>query len=215
MDRREREAIMREGGVVEPAPTQTAAAQRLAEDLEGSPLRGKPLRRRLRNFRPDVENYVASLGGPRPYMARLREIEEQIARHEERLATARDELVNECGHDPVAFERRWLEVVHAWRFDEVNELIERHNRFFPVESRLPMDPRTGDFVLVDGKRFERRPLDAAWILERFPPALERGILARRRELAAGGGDVATAGQPDRRGHAGSVESVPEGVHRAA
>jgi hypothetical protein len=26
----------------------------------------------------------------------------------------------------------------------VNELIDRHNRFYPAESRLPMDPRTRD-----------------------------------------------------------------------
>jgi hypothetical protein len=36
-----------------------------------------------------------------------------------------------------------------------------------------MDPRTGDFVKVDGKSYRRRSLDAAWVLERFPPVLER------------------------------------------
>jgi hypothetical protein len=49
-------------------------------------------------------------------------------------------------------------------------LIERHNRFFPVEARLAMDPRTGDYVLLGGKRYDRAPLDAGWILERFPAA---------------------------------------------
>ena len=172
MERRERELIMREGGVGE-NPLDGADARRLAEDLEGSPLRGQPLRRRLRNFRPDVANYVASLGGPRPYMARLREIEALERDHEERLAAAYEELSNECGRDPVAFARQWDEVARTWRFDEINDLIERHNRFFPVEARLPMDPRTGDFVLVAGERFERAPLDVDWILERFPAALER------------------------------------------
>jgi len=32
-----------------------------------------------------------------------------------------------------------------------------------------MDPRTGDFVSLDGKPYRRRRLDADWILERFPP----------------------------------------------
>ena len=164
---------MREGGVVEPTGLDRADAKRLAEDLEGSPLRGKPLRRRLRNFRPDVANYVASLSGPRPHMARLREIEALTTRHEERLAAVYTELAAEWGHDAAAFDRRWREIARMWSFDEVNDLIERHNRFFPIEARLPMDPRTGDFVLVGGERFERRPLDAGWILERFPPALER------------------------------------------
>ena len=164
---------MREGGVTESGGPDRVDARRLAEDLEGSPLRGKPLRRRLRNFRPDVATYVASLSGPRPHMARLREIESLTLRHEELLAAAHWELATECGHDEAVFARRWLETARRWRFDEVNDLIERHNRFFPVEARLPMDPRTGDFVLVGGERFERRPLDVRWILERFPVALER------------------------------------------
>ena len=160
---------MREGGVGDPGPRRRQDEVRLAQDLDGSPLSGRPLRRRLRNFRPDVASYVVSLGGPRPYMARLREIELETDRQLERLEAARQELAR----DPATFERRWLELAHAWSFDEVNDLIERHNRFFPAEARLPMDPRTGDFVLVCGKRFERRALDADWILERLPAKLGR------------------------------------------
>lgn len=172
MDRRERERILKEGGVGPASPLERADERRLADDLEGSPLRGKPLRRVLRNFRPDVAGYVVSLGGPRPYMQRLREIEALVERHERELGAAWQALADEC-HDRAAFARRWREQVERHRFDEVNELIERHNRFFPVEARLPMDPRTGDFVLVGGDRYDRRPLDAAWVLERFPAELER------------------------------------------
>jgi len=163
---------MREGGVHDASPLSRAGERRLTEDLADSPLRGRPIPRRLRNFRPDVANYVVSLGGPRPYMERLREIDVLVERHEERLAAAHDELVIECGGDREAFARRWRALAERWRFDEVNELIERHNRFFPIEARLPMDPATGDFVLVGGDRYERRRLDAAWILERFPARLE-------------------------------------------
>jgi hypothetical protein len=31
-----------------------------------------------------------------------------------------------------------------------------------------MNPRTGDFVQVNGRPYSRRPLDADWILARFP-----------------------------------------------
>ena len=172
MDRRERELILKEGGVGGESPLARADERRLAEDLEGSPLRGKPLRRVLRNFRPDVAGYVASLGGPRPYMERLREIEALVERHERELAEAWSALADECV-DPAVFARRWRELAASRRFDEVNELIERHNRFFPAEARLPMDPRTGDFVLVGGDRYDRRPLDVAWVLERFPAELGR------------------------------------------
>ena len=35
-----------------------------------------------------------------------------------------------------------------------------------------MDPRSGDFVLVAGRPYRRTPLDAAWVLERYPATLE-------------------------------------------
>jgi len=170
VDRRERERIMRESGVHAGSPPERAAERRLREDLDGSPLRGRPLRRRIRNFRPAVDSYIASLGGPLPYMQRLREIELRVEEHESRLSRSWQELRATCDGDEGLFARRWRDLAHAWRFDEVNDLIERHNRFFPVEARLAMDPRTGDYVLLGGKRYDRAPLDAGWILERFPAA---------------------------------------------
>ena len=58
----------------------------LREDLVEHPLQGRPLRRRYRNFIADAGSYFASLGGPLPYMARLRELEALIVRHERELA---------------------------------------------------------------------------------------------------------------------------------
>ena len=62
----------------------------------------------------------------------------------------------------------------------VNDLIRRHNRWYPAEARLPMDPRTGDFALVNGKPYRREPLDPAWALQRLPPSLgeARAVVSR-------------------------------------
>jgi hypothetical protein len=95
-------------------------------DLEGSPLNGKPLPRRLRNFRPAVDRYVASLGGPLPYMLRLREVELETEAHERRLDEARHELAAECACDATQFERRWRAAAARWSFSAVNDLIDRH-----------------------------------------------------------------------------------------
>jgi hypothetical protein len=169
----QRERVLGEWGVREGTVRSQAERDRLAEELEGSPLKGRPLRRRLRNFRPDAASYIASLGGPRPYMTRLREIHELTAAHERRLGEAWSLLAVECRGDEAAFARRWRDTAERWNFFEVNDLIDRHNRWFPLESQLPMDPRTGDFVVLDGKPYRRRPLDADWVLERFPPVLAR------------------------------------------
>ena len=173
MDRREREAILGEWGVRDDTLRGRREREALARELEDSPLRGRPLRDRWRNWRPEAESYIASLGGPLPYMQRLRAIHDETEEHHARLGFAWRRLADECRHDPSEFARRWRETAARWRFDSVNELIDRHNRWFPAEARLPMDPRTRDYALVGGEPYRRRPLDTAWILEYFPPELER------------------------------------------
>lgn len=159
---------MRQGVSRPETPRDRAEREALAEDLKGNPLAHGPIRQRLRNFRPDVAGQLAALGGPLAWMRRLREIEIAVRLHERQLAEARDSLREAYRDDGARFARVWRELAERWDFSEVNDLIARHNRHFPSESRLPMNPRTGDFVLVNGKPYNRPPLDAAWILARFP-----------------------------------------------
>lgn len=176
MDRREREQILGEWPVRDGTVRERAQRSLLERDLEGSPLKGKPIAGRLRNFKPAVDKYVVSLGGPLAYMQRLRQIEIETTEHEERLAEAWRELADSC-REATQFAERWRRIAERWSFTAVNELIERHNRWYPAEARLPMDPRSGDFVLVGGRPYRRRLLDADWVLERFPAELERARAA--------------------------------------
>jgi len=110
-------------------------------------------------------------------MRRLREIEDEIDRHERRLGEAWRALAKDVA-DPADFAAAWKGLASSWRFARVNELIDRHNANFPVEARLAMDPRTRDFVRVNGRSYEREPLDERWILERFPPDRDAALRAR-------------------------------------
>jgi hypothetical protein len=168
VEKREREAILRQGATRPETPRDRREREALAEDLLGNPLAGAPLRQRLRNFRPDADAQLAALGGPLAWMRRLRAIEIAVGLHEQQLAEAWNELSAEYGADTKRFAREWRALAERWDFTEVNELIERHNRHFPAESRLPMNPRTGDFVLVNGRPYTREPLDAQWVLSVFP-----------------------------------------------
>lgn len=147
-------------GVTRPeTPRDRREREALEEDVRGNPLAGQPLRRRMRNFRPAADAQIAALGGPLAWMRRLRAIEAEVELHEQRLAEAYEQRESPG---------QWRRLAESWNFSEVNELIERHNRHYPAESRLPMNPRTGDFVLVNGRPYTREPLDAEWILTRFP-----------------------------------------------
>ena len=157
------EDVIGEWGIRDVTPASQKERRALEGELDLNPLAGKPLRRRLRNFVAEPDSYFASLGGPLPYMRRLREIERETDRYLDQLAAAYDEHRD----DPAA----WQRIAERWDFGSVNELIEKHNRWFPAEARLKMNPRTRDFVEVGGKPYRLEPLDAAWILARFPAAL--------------------------------------------
>ena len=159
---------MSEGATGAETPQQRRELEQLEADLESSPVRGKPLRQRLRNFRPDPDSGVRALGGPTAWMRRLRAIEDAVEQHALRLGEAWTALA-ETVDGPAEFAAAWAELAESWSFAEVNDLIKRHNRNFPAEARLAMDPRTRDFVRINGRSYLREPLDACWILARFPP----------------------------------------------
>jgi hypothetical protein len=174
MDPRTLKEIMGQGATRPETPRERHERGVLEADLESSPVRGQPLPQRLRNFRPDADSAVRALDGPTIWMRRLRAIEDALDQHERRLDEAWRRLAEEL-QDPPEFAAAWRELAADWNFRAVNHLIERHNVNFPAEARLPMDPRTRDFVRVNGRSYLREPLDARWILDHFPPSREAAL----------------------------------------
>jgi hypothetical protein len=177
VEKAERDLIMRQGIVLPETPRQRREREGLEEELRAPELRGKPLSLRLTHFRPMADSYLAAARGPLAYMLRLHEIERLTEAHEERLAEAWHALAEASGGDGAVFERTWRKAAEDWNFVELNDLVERHNRWYPVESRLPMDPTTGDHALVNGRDYRLPRRDADWLLERFPPRLEAALSA--------------------------------------
>jgi hypothetical protein len=154
------EEILGEWGVRDVTPPSQHERDKLAAEAELNAHAGKPLPRRVRLGRTEADRYFASLGGPLPYMQRLRRIDEETAEHERRLAAAYARHQS----DP----ERWRRIVERWSFGAVNELIDAHNRWYPIEASLPMSPRLRDYVDVGGKPYRRPRLDVEWVLDRFP-----------------------------------------------
>jgi hypothetical protein len=153
------EEILGEWGVRDVTPPSAREREQLAE-ADRNPLTGEPLRRRYGKGTVDPDRYVASAGGPLPYMRRLRAIEQEIEQLVAQLAAAYAAHAS----DPAG----WRRHVERLNLSEVNELIDRHNRFYPIEARLPMDPRSRDFVKIGGRPYRLERLDVAWVLGRFP-----------------------------------------------
>jgi hypothetical protein len=131
---------------------------------------GRPRRRiSKRSVRSvsSVEQYLQAGVVPR-FIERANQIEAGIHRHRNRLDRAYDWAREKYGHNPEEFARYWRELAESWRFDDINELIDEHNQWYPAERRLPMNPRTGDYMTIGNRDWRRRRLDAGWILEQFP-----------------------------------------------
>jgi hypothetical protein len=151
--------------------------RRIARSFEDDQGFGKPLSRRARQTRRSVEAYLKAGVLPR-YMERLRDIDQETAELRARIDRAYQALAEECAGDPQLFARLWRRRARAWRFERLNDLIRDHNEWYPVESSLPMDPRTRDYVRIRGRSYRREELDAEWVLRLFP--------AHRHEGAASG-----------------------------
>jgi hypothetical protein len=102
------------------------------------------------------------------FMQRLREIEDATISHRDKLERAYEECRESSGGDPEAFAARWQELARSWSFDALNDLIEEHNEYYPIERNLAVDPRTGEYVTIVGRSYRREPLGPEWILDRFP-----------------------------------------------
>ncbi len=128
---------------------------------------GKPLSERTLQRQRTVESYLRGEAIPR-YMQRAAEIDRGQREHRRRLAAAYHRLREDCGSDTERFARAWTVRARTWDLSALNALIRQHNEWYPVERDLPMDPRTGDYVLVHGRSYKRELLGPEWILAQFP-----------------------------------------------
>jgi hypothetical protein len=145
-----------------------SAAERLVKkDLDGTTGLGKPISSRARMAQRTVEAYLKAGVRPR-WMERIAEIDHSIKAQRQRLGRSYRALREECGDDRAQFAARWTAFAQRCHFDELNELIAQHNEWYPIERDLPMDLRTRDYVLINGRSYRREPLSAEWVLREFP-----------------------------------------------
>jgi hypothetical protein len=143
------------------------SVERLIAPIDEREAARRALSTRTRQTPRSVEAYLKAGVRPR-WMERLAEIDGGIARERRRLERAYTQLRAECGRDPEVFAHRWRALAESWQFDHLNDLIEQHNEWYPVERDLPMDPRTRDYVPIQGRSYRRPVLGPEWVLEQFP-----------------------------------------------
>lgn len=98
-------------------------------------------------FKLTLQQRLAAAAGPPAYMRRKRRIEDMEAAFVRELREVHEKALTELGDAAAAA----LVVAHhagTLDIDRLNDLVERHNRYYPMEANLRIDLRTR--ALMDG-----------------------------------------------------------------
>jgi hypothetical protein len=131
-------------------------------------LQGKPLPRRVAGAA--VPTLASQMGLPNR-IERLIRIERETERIARRLRGMWFEEAERAGGDEAAFARAWRARVSRVSFLEVNDLVDEHNEWFPVEARLRWDLALEDYRAPFGLPWRKQHIGVEWALERFPADL--------------------------------------------
>ena len=116
-----------------------------------------------------------AIGGAPAWSRRLKRIYDLADEITESLRTTWAQTALAAKGRPDRFAAAWTSYAEHFNLSKINQLIADHNRYFPAEANLAMDIRTMDYVEFGGADYRRKPLDARWILEQFPPDLDAAL----------------------------------------
>ncbi len=104
------------------------------------------------NFKITLEARVRAAAGIPAYMRRKRRIEDLEEALRQALAEVYQQALEELGDEASA---RGVMEERAKEMDLglLNDLIDRHNRYYPIEANLPTDVKTGRMMVL-GKPWE-------------------------------------------------------------
>lgn len=172
------------------SPGQQLQDQRLQTELQESGRLGSRLEIASTPFKLSTDQVAgAIITGPRRYMLRQRRIELDVDRLLADSRQAWHSLARHHTGQPEQFDRAWRRWLAAIDLTTLTKLIEAHNRYYPIEANLPMDPRTSDYVAVDGRDYRWPIINPEWLLERFPADLAQALTASETDQARLAGDA--------------------------
>jgi hypothetical protein len=117
-----------------------------------------------RNFTLSVNDRIRALtiGAP-AYATRKKSIEDREERQVSVLVALHDTLVAKREHSESELRRALLDRAAAFDLARLNALIDNHNRYYPIEANLPIDFRTGGYLVYGRPWHPTQP----WTAERL------------------------------------------------
>ncbi len=143
--------------------------EKLASQDVPDHIKGKPLKIPQFNFTISLENKVRSMFGPPHYASRARKIENTTHKLMEDLAFEYTSMLDKFSENPEVFAQQWKGLISSLELDEINDLIDKHNTYYPMEANLQIDPDSGAPLIgsIPWEPTERFSVEG--LLKRFPP----------------------------------------------
>lgn len=150
------------------SPREAAAAARLDREAREGTLAGKPLVLHARPFYLDTTAYLRAAAGPPAWSTRLARIQRLRADLKERVHSAWNEHV--AGAAPQAPEAgmAWSCFVESLDLGPINDLIEKHNAYYPLEAGLRMEWPSGRYLVPRGMEYPMSPVTRESLLSLDP-----------------------------------------------
>lgn len=156
-----------------------ARDQLIAKKLESADipeeLKGKPLKLPQMNFKISLEKLVQSMYGPPWYALRARQVEDKVDGLMNKVAKEYKNMIDTLGMNAEIFAQQWKEYIGSLQLEELNDLIERHNIYYPVEANLSIDLKTEGFLVGSTAWEPKEKITTGGLLERFPPDIDIAI----------------------------------------
>lgn len=103
-----------------------------------------------RNFTVSVDERIRALAiGPPAYALRKRRIEDTEARWVDTLVELHEKM-SDAGCAPGEIDRALRTRAEGFDYARLNALVAAHNRWYPIEANLRIDPRSGGHLGAGG-----------------------------------------------------------------
>lgn len=123
-------------------------------------------------FAIDVAAYLRAAAGPPAWSRRLVRIQQLEADLRLELQSAWEDHRARFADRPYLLRDSWNEHLNQVDLSAVNELIDKHNLYYPIEAGLRMQWPSGRYILPSGVQFPLPRLTVDRLLAEFSPRQE-------------------------------------------
>jgi hypothetical protein len=123
-----------------------------------------------RNFTLSIDDRIRALtiGAP-AYATRKKHLEDLELQHVRALVALHDALVAKHAGEPdldALVARALVDKAATFDVKRMNALVTAHNRYYPIEANLPIDPRTGHYLVYGRPWVPEEPWTASRLVDR-------------------------------------------------